>query len=209
MIKRACSECQINERKKEIIDTTNKMFDEMDYQNISMKTIAERISIARSSLYCYYNNKEEIMLDILKDDYCTFLNEIINCFNSKCDLDTLTKSISNVYLNHMRLLKIVSIYLSDIEMHVSVDKLTIFKENFKELLPSLSKSIKNYFTKIDDEMVEVISYSMLMLTHSLYPMVNPNENQKQAMLRVGMKIVNDAYAFTYNYLKFLFIKLGD
>lgn len=209
MIKRACTECQINERKKEIIDTTNKMFDEMDYQNISMKTIAERISIARSSLYCYYNSKEEIMLDILKDDYCAFLNEIITCFNSKDDSDTLAKSISSVYLNHMRLLKIVSIYLSDIEMHVSIEKLVTFKQNFKELLPSLNKSIKNHFINIDDEGSEVIEHSILMLAHALYPMVKPNENQRLAMEKVGLKIVDDAFSYTYNYLKFLFSKLGE
>ncbi len=209
MLKRACTECQINERKKEIIDTTNKMFDEMDYQNISMKTIAERISIARSSLYCYYNSKEEIMLDILKDDYCAFLNEIIVCFNSIGDIDTLAKNITNVYLSHMRLLKIVSIYLSDIEMHVSVEKLVVFKQNFKELLPSLNKSIKRHFNNIDDEISEVIEHAILMLTHALYPMVKPNENQRIAMEKVGLEIVNDAFSYTYNYLKFLFTRLGE
>ena len=83
MLKRACSLTQIEERKKEIVDTVNQMFDEMDYQDISMKTISERISIARSSLYCYYNNKEEIMLDVLKQDYLNFLNELINIFSKE------------------------------------------------------------------------------------------------------------------------------
>ena len=149
------------------------------------------------------------MLDILKDDYCTFLNEIIACFNNKVDANTLAKNISYVYLNHMRLLKIVSIYLSDIEIHVSVEKLVTFKQNFKELLPSLNKSIKNHFINISDENSEVIEHAILMLTHALYPMVKPNENQKLAMEKVGLKIVDDAFLYTYNYLKFLFAKIGE
>ena len=56
MLKRACSLTQIEERKKEIVDTVNQMFDEMDYQDISMKTISERISIARSSFCLLYTS---------------------------------------------------------------------------------------------------------------------------------------------------------
>lgn len=41
-MKRACTEEQVNIRKEEIINTVSKMFDEMDYQNISMKTISEK-----------------------------------------------------------------------------------------------------------------------------------------------------------------------
>ena len=48
-----------------------------------------------------------------------------------------------------------------------------------------------------------------MLAHALYPMVKPNENQRLAMEKVGLKIVDDAFSYTYNYLKFLFSKLGE
>ena len=109
----------------------------------------------------------------------------------------------------MRLLKIVSIYLTDIEIHLSVEKHVTFKQNFKELLTSLNKSIKNHFINIDDEGSEVIEHSILMLTHALYPMVKLNENQRLAMEIVGLKIVDNAFSYTYNYLKFLFSKLGE
>ena len=130
---------QSNNRKQEIIQTVNKMFDEMDYQDISMKTISEHISISRPALYCYYNSKEEIMLEILKADYLKFISDITNAISNGNDL---TKDITNIYLSNIRLLKIVSTYLTDIETHVSIDCLVEFK---KPLIMYESKS----FTEID------------------------------------------------------------
>ena len=102
-MKRACSLEQIEERKKEIIEAVNNMFDELDYQDISMKTISEHISIARSSLYCYYNSKEEIMLDLLKDNYLNFLEDIRLAILKK---ENVINNITHIYLNNLRLLKI-------------------------------------------------------------------------------------------------------
>lgn len=39
-----------------------------------------------------------------------------------------------------------------------------------------------------------------MLTHSLYPLINPNDNQKEAMIKVGMNIVTNEYNFTCKYI---------
>lgn len=42
-----------------------------------------------------------------------------------------------------------------------------------------------------------------MLTHSLYPMINPNPNQLKAMKEVGIKTCDDPYKFCYNHLKLI------
>ena len=204
MIKRACTKEQIELRKKEIISVVKQMFMTMDYQDISMKTISEKISIARSSLYCYYNNKEEIMLDLLKNDYLDWLNEIINTFsNDKLTIEELTKNLTNIYLSNTNLLKIVSIYLTDIEIHASIERLIDFKSCFVDLLPKLKEAIKYYFKDISNENIDNLHNSILMLAHSLYPMINPNDNQKEAMKKTGMEICSNPYQFTYNYILFI------
>ncbi|UKI48926.1 MAG: hypothetical protein L6U99_08835 [Clostridium sp.] len=66
----------------------------------------KNISIARSSLYCYYTNKEEIMLDILAKDYEAFIIELINAFlNLKKIKKQFAMFFANIYLNNLRLLK--------------------------------------------------------------------------------------------------------
>ncbi len=205
MLKRACSCEQIKERKKEIIEAVNKMYDEMDYQDISMKTISENISIARSSLYCYYTNKEEIMLDILAKDYEAFIIELINAFLNS-NKETIPSILANIYLNNLRLLKIISIHLTDIEMHVSLEKLTEFKKPFVLYFKKLKDAIKMMYSDANEERITNIHNTLIMLTHSLYPLICPNKNQAMAMENVSMKLVNDKYDFCISYFNFILNK---
>ena len=206
MLKRACSCEQIKERKKEIIEAVNKMYDEMDYQDISMKTISENISIARSSLYCYYTNKEEIMLDILAKDYEAFIIELINAFLNLKNKETICNVLANIYLNNLRLLKIISIHLTDIEMHVSLEKLIEFKKPFVLYFKKLKNAIKMMYIDANEEKIDNIHNTLIMLTHSLYPIICPNKNQAKAMENVGMKLVNDKYDFCVSYFNFILNK---
>lgn len=203
MLKRACSCEQIKERKNEIIQAVNKMYDEMDYQDISMKTISENISIARSSLYCYYTNKEEIMLDILANDYKSFIIEIINAFDNKKNKEKMPSILTNIYLNNIRLLKIVSIHLTDIEMHVSIEKLTDFKKPFVLYFEKLKDAIRIMYPNANEERTNNIQNTLIMLTHSIYPIICPNNNQAIAMKNVGMKLVNDKKEFCISYFNFI------
>ncbi len=205
MLKRACSCEQIKERKKEIIEAVNKMYDEMDYQDISMKTISENISIARSSLYCYYTNKEEIMLDILAKDYESFIIELINAFLNS-NKETIPSILANIYLNNLRLLKIISIHLTDIEMHVSLEKLTEFKKPFVLYFKKLKDAIKMMYSDANEERITNIHNTLIMLTHSLYPIICPNKNQAMAMENVGMKLIDDRYNFCISYFSFILNK---
>lgn len=206
MLKRACSCEQIKERKKEIIEAVNKMYDEMDYQDISMKTISENISIARSSLYCYYTNKEEIMLDILAKDYEAFIIELINAFLNLKNKETICNVLANIYLNNLRLLKIISIHLTDIEMHVSLEKLIEFKKPFVLYFKKLKDAIKMMYIDANEEKIDNIHNTLIMLTHSLYPIICPNKSQAKAMENVSMKLVNDKYDFCVSYFNFILNK---
>lgn len=204
MLKRACTEDQIKERKREIIQITNKMFDEMDYHNISMKTISEKISIARSSLYCYYTNKEEIMLDILQIKYTKWIKELSEFFSiNHLSNSEIALGITNIYLKNIRLLKIISIYLTEIEIHCSLEKLVKFKTSFVQLFSQLRTNIKKTFNSSNDKNINNLFNSLLMLTHSLYPMICPNENQYKAMKAVGMQTNDDKHEYCYNYLLFI------
>ncbi len=203
-MKRANTIEQVQIRKKEIIEVTSKMFDEMDYQDISMKTISERISIARSSLYCYYNSKEEIMLDILKSDYLKFLSEITHAIKNKGDL---ARSITDIYLGHTKLLHIISTYLTDIETHSSLDSLINFKSSFVTPFKELENTFYSSYPDNLKSDIRTMIDSLFMLTHGLYPMIYPNKSQVDAMKSVNMNYCLNPDSYCYNYLKLIFSKL--
>ena len=53
------------ERRAEILLTAKNLFDMFGFQQVSMADIGEASSLARSSLYEYFSNKEEITLELL------------------------------------------------------------------------------------------------------------------------------------------------
>ena len=201
-MKRAYTNEQIQIRKK--IEVTSKMLDEMDYQDISMKTISEHISIARSSLYCYYNSKDEIMLDILKSDYLKFLSEITQAIKNKGDL---ARNITDIYLSHIRLLHIFSTYLTDIETHVSLDSLIKFKSSFVTPFNELEDTFHSTYPLNLKSDIRTMIDALFMLTHGLYPMIYPNASQIEAMKSINMNYCLDPDSYCYNYLKLIFAKL--
>ena len=58
-----------NERSIEIVMACRKLYRTMSYQEISLKEISCEISISRPSIYNYFVSKEEIFLEILREEY--------------------------------------------------------------------------------------------------------------------------------------------
>lgn len=203
-MKRACNPDQAALRRSEIIECVSKMYDETDYQIITMKTISERISIARSSLYFYYQSKEEIMLDVLKNDYVSFVESLADAIESKSDL---AKKLTDIFLSNLRLLEILSVHLVDIETHVSLDKLIEFKSALMPHLNHLKGAIESSSPNVPASKRNTFFNSLIMLTHSLYPMVKPNQKQAQAMEKVGMSLISSPTEFTEEYMRFILTSL--
>lgn len=203
MLKRAQSLDDIKLRKKEIIDAADYLYDKVDYKDLTIKTISERLSFARSSIYSYYTNKEEIMLDLLKSDYLNFLDRLINIFKDEKlkTLEDMAKEISKVYIDNMRLLDIISNHLVEIETHVTLEVLIEFKKEFVSPMKELDNSIKERF-KYSPNTNELYS-ALIMLTHCMYPSVNPLENQKKAMDIVGMSYVTNPSDYAYKSILFI------
>ncbi|ATP40024.1 hypothetical protein CSE16_08170 [Solibacillus sp. R5-41] len=55
-----------DERKKQILDVALELFSNYSYSSILMDDIAKACNIARTTLYEYYSNKEEMLIAWLK-----------------------------------------------------------------------------------------------------------------------------------------------
>ena len=144
------------------------------------------------------------MLDVLKNDYIKFLKTIIEDFEKKDTIEELTDNITDAYMNNLRVMKIISLYLTDIEIHCSLGSLVNFKKDFVTYMLDLKKSICKRFNNLSEKESLIIYNSLLMLTHSLYPLINPVENQKEAMRIVGLGIIEDGREYCKSYLTYIF-----
>ncbi|MBI2488021.1 MAG: TetR/AcrR family transcriptional regulator [Deltaproteobacteria bacterium] len=54
-------------RKEEIIKITAQLFSEKSYHDVTMDEIAEKVGVAKGTIYLYFESKEKLYLEILED----------------------------------------------------------------------------------------------------------------------------------------------
>ena len=59
----------VDERKEEVINACEKLYQKLDFKDINIKLIGEQISVGRTSIYNYFQTKEEIFLALLEREY--------------------------------------------------------------------------------------------------------------------------------------------
>lgn len=187
--KRARTDAQIEERRKEILIACAELFDNGNIDDIHFKAIGEKTSFARSSIYKYYTTKEEILLDLLLKDVMAWTDDIIR-FTEK--YETLTKEefcreLTNTYVNNERLLKLMSILYSVLEKNCSFEKLTEFKRSLMGFREPLLQSIQKFFPTSDEESIQTFVYTSSSYILGLYPSTHLSEKQKQAIEHSGFE----------------------
>lgn len=64
-----------NARKEEIINACEKLYHTMSFKEITLKEISRETTFSRTSIYNYFQTKEEIFLALLKREYDLWILE--------------------------------------------------------------------------------------------------------------------------------------
>ena len=121
---RAKSQENKNIRIQQIMDTTDKLFYEKTYHEITLTMIAKEMNLARGGLYKYVTSKEEIFLMIYLQKQGIMLQDIVNNLSrDKINPDSLSKVISQTIYQHLDFIKYHQILNAIIETNVTVEKL--------------------------------------------------------------------------------------
>jgi AcrR family transcriptional regulator len=90
----------------ELLKQTEKLLMEVGYPSFHFRLLAERLGVARSTIYEYYSNKEELVTDYMK--------EVMRQINEECSeidphLSPINKitAILRIFLNHSQMHQII------------------------------------------------------------------------------------------------------
>jgi len=185
--KRARTNAQIEERRKEILIASAELFDKGDIEDVHFKAIGEKTSFARSTIYKYYTTKEEILLDLLLVDVMNWVYDVRE-FTDK--YETLSKEeycheFTQSYVGNERLLRLMSILYSVLEKNCSLEKLTEFKKNLMGFMAPLYQSIQKFFPTASDEAIGTFISTTSSYVLGLYPSTHISEKQKKAIEQSG------------------------
>lgn len=188
-------------RKQEIVNACRELYKTKKFEEITIKDVANLTTFSRPSIYNYFQTKEEIFLEILKEEYEIWTIEIENKIylkNEKLTIEEFSKLLSKLIAKREVLLKLLSMNLYDIEENSTIELLAKFKETIKDNIEVISKCLDKFF-RISIEKKQVFLYSFLPLLYGIYPYTNITEKQSKAMKNAGLNYKKySIYNLTYN-----------
>lgn len=92
-----------NARKEEIINACEKLYQTMSFKDITLKEIGKETSFSRTSIYNYFQTKEEIFLALLKREYDAWIGELCKAMESNENMTD--EEISNIQRIKLRFVR--------------------------------------------------------------------------------------------------------
>ena len=193
--KRARTEEQLKQRQDEIIRACKLIYEEAGYEGLHFKAISERTSFTRPTLYNYYKNKDDILLDILAYELVEWQQELLQVANNGDTLngkilleqyDVMAGIITQSLAERPTMLQLLSILFTMLERNCSVDKLAEFKKILMETQYGLMTWMKSTLDLVDDRKSEFFLTSFLSIIIGLYPMTHLTKKQEEAISLAGI-----------------------
>ena len=193
-----------NSRKQEIINACEKLYQTKSFKEITLKEISTETSMTRTSIYNYFQTKEEIFLALLQREYELWnaeLNEIMAEFPELTNeefADKLAKSLEN----RKQLLKIMSMNHYDMESNSRPERLAKFKVAYGNSLRTVMNCLEKYFPEMPNQEKQNFLYAFFPFMFGIYPYTFVTEKQRKAMESAGVDYVfMSVYEIAFNFIR--------
>ncbi|MBR6013378.1 MAG: TetR family transcriptional regulator [Selenomonadaceae bacterium] len=189
------------ERREEIISACEKLYQTMSFKDITIIEIGKATSFTRTSIYNYFNTKEEIFLAMLQKEYERWIEELEKIIS---DNETLTKNqfadkIAKSLENRRQLLKLMSMNHFDMEENSRDENLAEFKKSYGKSLRTVKKCLDKFFPKKSEVEKENFWYEFFPFVYGIYPYAVVTEKQNRAMEKAGVNFkFHSIYELAYN-----------
>ena len=190
------SETLTNARRTEIIEACAKLYQTMSFKEITIKEIGSATSFTRTSIYNYFQTKEEIFLALLEQEYELWIAELQSIMdeNESLDRESFADKIAGS-LNHRRqLLKIMSMNMYDIEENSRMERLVEFKTAYGKSLQIFADLLAKFFPAMGGKERQNFIYCFFPFVYGIYPYTVVTDKQREAMKEAG---VNYTYLSIY------------
>lgn len=177
-----------NARKEEIINACEKLYKTMSFKDITLKEIGKETSFSRTSIYNYFQTKEEIFLAILKREYDSWVEQLNEAMESKVSMtdDEIADVLAGTLDNHRQLLKIMSMNHYELEENSRLEQLVEFKVSYGNAMKTVMAMLEKFRKDIDSEKRKEFVYSFFPFMFGIYPYTVVTEKQKEAMKQAGV-----------------------
>jgi AcrR family transcriptional regulator len=197
--KRARTEEQKEQRIEEILKVTEALFQKNNYEDITLKMIADQLDYTRANLYKYVPSKEAIFLLIFEKQLHRWIEDVLQTF-SKSPSQT-TYDFADIWAKTMTkyqtMLRIDNLLSSIIENNITFENLIEFKSTIINDFYRLIPIVKSNFPFFQDKDVKNFLFFQLMYANALQANITARNKQMKIL-----KICDPDYHFIEFYPAF-------
>ncbi|MBR1708350.1 MAG: TetR/AcrR family transcriptional regulator [Clostridia bacterium] len=180
---RARTAAQIDERQQEIVNACRDLFDEGGYDAVSFRTIGEKTSFSRPSIYNYYTTKEEVFLDLIRQEYEGWREavEAIRAAGIPQSPEAYSQAITKSLRGRDRLTHLMAIHYTAISQHCSQERLTSFQKSIQSFFDDFAALLHDSFPNASTEKQGQFRVLFFSLVSGLYPLTHLTPEQTTAL----------------------------
>ena len=180
-----------NARREEILSACRKLYETKSFKEITLKEIGEQTSFTRTSIYNYFETREEIFLALFQRKYEIFAGDL----DALCEreeslsLDALSEELARALERRPLMLKLLSMNLYDMEANSRMERLVEFKKAYGRSKDALDRCLQKFVPGLGESGRQTFLYAFLPFVYGLYPYTVVTEKQKQAMAQAQIGYV--------------------
>ncbi len=190
-----------NARREEIIDACEELYKTMSFKEITIKEIGNVTSFTRTSIYNYFQTKEEIFLSLLKREYELWISYLKKEMeqHEQMSKDEFADMLARSLEERPQLLKIMSMNHYDMETGSRPEHLAEFKVVYGESLRTVMAGLDKYFPDMTASEKQNFIYIFFPFMFGIYPYTFVTEKQRVAMEEAKVNYVfMTIYEITFN-----------
>ena len=177
------SEELTNARKEEIIDACAALYETMWFRDITIRDIGAKTSFTRTSIYNYFQTKEEIFLALLQWEHELWISDLEELARREAPLSTeqFADALACTLEKRGCMLKLMSMNLYDMEGNSRLENLVSFKRSYAGALQAVTRCLEKFFPRMTAGSIQGFLYAFFPFLFGVYPYTSHTEKQLQAM----------------------------
>ena len=195
---------QIAQKREEIINACEQLYQTMSFREITLKEIGNITSFSRPTIYNYFETKEEIFLALFQREYDRWNEDLTAILegNEKLSKAELSDRIAASLAGREQLLKLLSMNNYDMEANSRQELLNTFKQSYGRSMHLVCMLLEKFCPDMNVTDIQNFIYTFFPFMFGIYPYTAVTEKQKIAMKEAGINYVyQTVYELTYGCLK--------
>lgn len=170
-------------RREEIINACAMLYETMSFKDITIKEIGKQTSFTRTSIYNYFQTKEEIFLALIQREYEAWIADLESMLhgNDSMSMEEFSSALAHTLERRELLLKLMAMNHYDMEANSRMENLVAFKVAYGNSMRAVTCCLEKFFPQMKIGEIQRFVYAFFPFLFGIYPYTVVTDKQREAL----------------------------